>query len=409
MPMMSEPHHIPDRTASYTIKGFLYQFQKTLLEVLNADDQSIITVEGIIEDIDIATHDGTTAIQCKYHESASRFTLSSIYKPLLLMMVHYHTYHTSSIRYNLFLHFSGDTSSSKAIDRNAITEIFSSKDKALEKLIDQVKDHLDIDGFISVFSLQFGPSFEEQKMQVISALENAGINRNDAEYLAYPNAIHLIASMSTLRNPNDRIINKRWLIDSLKETKAVLLTRWTRELTTKRSLLKALRNQLKNNLGYNDRARCFFMNSEGYSDFETAVVRFIKDFKSKYHCKPSHLQTPIFCIHTELEAFHSVQKRLREGGIKMADGYSGTYFNITDLFRDPIVQGRGTNRKVEFDIRIVHWGSNGQALKEITPEDVYIIGQDCFDLRYSDVDINHLECVTFKELSYLMGVSNEYE
>lgn len=407
--MMSEPHHIPDRTASYTIKGFLYQFQKTLLEVLNADDHSIITVEGIIEDIDIATHDGTTAIQCKYHESASRFTLSSIYKPLLLMMVHYHTYHTNTIRYNLFLHFSGDLSSARAIDRNAITEIFSSKDKALKELIDQIKDHIDIDGFISVFSLQFGPSFEDQKMQVISALENAGIPRNDAEDLAYPNAIHIIASKSINHDANERTISKSWLIERLKETQAILLSRWTRELTTKRTLFAALRNQLKTNLGYNDRARCFFINSEGYSDLESNVVKFIKDFKSKYHYKPSHLHTPIFCIHTDLVAFYNIQKRLREVGIRMVDGYSGTYFNKNDLFRDPIVQGRGTSRKVEFDIRIVHWSSNGQALKEITPEDVYIIGQDCFDLQYSDVNVNRLECVTFKELSYLLGVSNEYE
>lgn len=406
---MNEQRQIPDRTATYTIKGFLYQFQKTLLEVLNADDRSTITVEGIIEDIDIATHGGTTAIQCKYHESASRFTLSSIYKPLLLMMVHYHTYHTSSIRYILYLHFSGDLSSARSIDRDAITEIFSSKDKALKELIDQVKDHIDIDGFISAFSLEFGPSFDDLKQLVISSLENNGILGNDAEVLAYPNAIHIIASKSINHDSNDRTISKRWLVERLKETKAILLTRWTRELTTKRTLFKALRNQLKTNLGFNDRERWFFINAEGFTDFETAVVKFIKDFKSKYHYKPSHLKTPIFCIHTDIETFYNVQKRLREVGIKMVDGYSGKYFNKNDLLREPIIQGRGTNRKVEFDIRIVHWVTNGQVLKERKPEDIYIIGNDCFDLHYTDINSDQLELVTFKELNYLMGVSNDYE
>lgn len=407
--MMNEHRHITDRTASDTIKGFLYQFQKTLIEVLNADDHSIITVEGIIEDIDIATHDGTTAIQCKYHESTSRFTLSSIYKPLLLMMVHYLTYHTPTISYKLFLHFSGDNSNARTIDCDALTEIFYSKDKSLRELIVQVKDYINLDDFLTSFSIEFGPSFDELKQQVISSFENNGISKKDAEDLAYPNAIHIIASKSIMHESNERTITKNWLIGKLKETKVTLLTRWTRELATKKSLFKALRNQLKTNLNYNDRARCFFINSEGYADFETNVVRFIKDFKSKYHCKPSHLQTPIFCIHTDLDVFHSIQKRLREVGIKMVDGYSGTYFNISDLFRDPIVQGRGTSRKVEFDIRIVHWVSNGQVLRERVTEDVYLIGQDCFGLQYSGVNIYHLEYVTFKELSYLMGVSNEYE
>ncbi|MCT7009442.1 hypothetical protein M1749_24160, partial [Salmonella enterica subsp. enterica serovar Oranienburg] len=69
------------RTADYTIQGFLYQFNKTLLEILRAAGDSVVTVEGIVEDIDIVAGDVTTAIQCKYHESNDVFTLSSIYKP----------------------------------------------------------------------------------------------------------------------------------------------------------------------------------------------------------------------------------------------------------------------------------------------------------------------------------------
>jgi hypothetical protein len=34
------------RSADYTIQGFLYQFNKTLLEILKAQADSIITVEG---------------------------------------------------------------------------------------------------------------------------------------------------------------------------------------------------------------------------------------------------------------------------------------------------------------------------------------------------------------------------
>ena len=54
------------RTADYTIQGFLYQFNKTVLEVLKAQEDEVITVEGIIEDIEISSPSKLSAIQCKY-------------------------------------------------------------------------------------------------------------------------------------------------------------------------------------------------------------------------------------------------------------------------------------------------------------------------------------------------------
>ena len=46
---------VMSRTVDYTIKGFLYQFNKTLLEILNSPQDGIIKVEGIVEDVDIMT------------------------------------------------------------------------------------------------------------------------------------------------------------------------------------------------------------------------------------------------------------------------------------------------------------------------------------------------------------------
>ena len=76
--------------ATYAIQGFLYQFHKTLLEILRADDESEITVEGTIEDIDIFRADGSIeALQCKYHESKEKYVQSIIFRPLLQMMEHF--------------------------------------------------------------------------------------------------------------------------------------------------------------------------------------------------------------------------------------------------------------------------------------------------------------------------------
>lgn len=42
------------RAADYTIQGFLYQFNKTALVILGAQDDDAITLEGIVEDIEVA-------------------------------------------------------------------------------------------------------------------------------------------------------------------------------------------------------------------------------------------------------------------------------------------------------------------------------------------------------------------
>lgn len=50
------------RQANSTIKGYLYQFNKSIFEILSADDEASITLEGVIEDIDIQLPNATSTI-----------------------------------------------------------------------------------------------------------------------------------------------------------------------------------------------------------------------------------------------------------------------------------------------------------------------------------------------------------
>lgn len=57
------------RIADSTIKGFMYQFNLSLNEILKSTNE-IVKIEGIIEDIDRINEKNIMAIQCKYHEEA---------------------------------------------------------------------------------------------------------------------------------------------------------------------------------------------------------------------------------------------------------------------------------------------------------------------------------------------------
>ena len=73
------------RQANSTIRGYLYQFNKSIFEILSADDDASITLEGIIEDIDIDSANSSTTVQCKYHED-KKYQISSVAEPILEML-----------------------------------------------------------------------------------------------------------------------------------------------------------------------------------------------------------------------------------------------------------------------------------------------------------------------------------
>ena len=94
------------RQADSTIRGYLYQFNKSILEILNLTDGNSLVLEGIIEDIDILSPASTTTIQCKYHED-KKYTISSVAVPIIEMLCNYceTSYVGKDIHYILYAFF----------------------------------------------------------------------------------------------------------------------------------------------------------------------------------------------------------------------------------------------------------------------------------------------------------------
>lgn len=76
------------RQADSTIKGYLYQFNKSIYEILLLEDEASITLEGAIEDIDVLSPTSLTTIQCKYHED-KKYQISSVAVPILEMLCNF--------------------------------------------------------------------------------------------------------------------------------------------------------------------------------------------------------------------------------------------------------------------------------------------------------------------------------
>lgn len=390
------------RSADYTIQGFLYQFNHTLSELLKAADDAVITVEGIVEDIEVATYDGLKAIQCKYHETKKNYTPSILYDPLLQMMKHFKSNPMAKIEYHLFVHFPGD----QVVEVTSVhlNGALGSQNKDLQVLIADVAG-VDVDGFLKAFSVTVTPKYEDLAKENADQLEALGFSKAEVETLFYPNAIQIIADLSIKHDANLRKIARRDFLDTLRRIRTTAVSQWTLALKARHKILDTRRKQLKQNLGANVRLRHLLVFPKFLQCFDDQIVLFIKSYVDKFHFKLVHTQTPLFALDVSEDQLDDIAERLMGKDVVPNLGRPVRAFSEVNFFREPIVQ----RDKKEFVLRLICLrGYQGLALKT-KPDDLFVLGDgELMDLDVKDVNVEVLGAEHFEEIKYIMGISNAY-
>ncbi len=395
------------RVANYTIKGFLYQFNVTLLAILDSPEESVITVEGLIEDIDIADANQITAIQCKYHESVDRFVLSSVYEPILQMMLHFKNNPRHNISYALYAHFPNEPAGEKQVTIPDLNTIINSSDVSLKKYTLLLKGNFDTNAFHRQFNFIIGPSYDETVADVQDKFAQNGMDPGDIDVLVYPNAITIIGDLSIQKDEAKRKITKAGLLAMLRSKRTIAISRWAAGLKSYSKLLKAKRKQLKANLDKNMRMRHIFL-SQGLDQFKDEIVIFIHRYLQKYHFKPCHLNTPLFCFDCNQQLFEDICRRLISKKIKINDGILVGAFDKQHFLREPVTN---PSKKIrEFDLRITTLDIATNILNETICDDLYLVApHDNLCINPLDVNVERLAVKNFKEVRYLFWMDSNYE
>jgi len=401
------------RVADSTIKGFLYQFNKTLIEILDSDHNKEITIEGIIEDIDIESSSGDIiAIQCKYHESVANFTTSVIYKPLLQMAEAFSKQTApANIKYKIFIHIPSEKESIRHITPAEIDAALATQDVNLIKIAARITRPFSSSNFAALVELEFGPSLDTIEEQVKRKLDLLEIKASDTNCILYPNAVSQIAKTSSQSNENDRKTTKLKLKDFLSKITSTAINKWTLSLKNKKELLQATRKQLKSSLNNNSQSRYFYFEQNTIKDFSTHIVNFISNYISIYHCKPTHIKPPLFAINCTLAILQDIEARLYTKNIKSNTGIIGANFAPEKFWKDPLVR-KAHNRieDIEFHLRLL-------ALADYPNELDYKKGDDFFficnaiptDIDISDTNAYLVGVNDFRELEYIMQLRETYE
>lgn len=432
------------READKTIKGFLYQFNKTLHQVLQEEDDTIVVVEGILEDIDVKVEGNVKAIQCKYHESAEQFNLSAIYKPILQFLKSFAQINDKNVKYILYAHFPSEPTGIRKLTVEEILEItktenteyiskyisiikeindpdikeLANKSRQTREDKEKIKDYfksndtnllIDLNEFLEEkFVFEIGLSYEEIEKETKQLMKSQNLSEVDIEDLFYPNAVQRIAELSMRANEIEREICKKDLILHLSDCKKTAITRWTSELADYRKILKTRKRQLEAYLNANLRKRYFIIADENLEGFDNDIVSFINNYIGRYVYKPKlHKDIPIFIVARDEPYVQDLARRLHTKDISVEDGYRGNTFFKDTLLREPqIIENKSW---FEFKARIC-------SLKEETvsiinsnkPDDIFLINCDLKSIiDHQDINIEKIEVSSFKELEYLLYLRSE--
>jgi hypothetical protein len=400
------------RSAESTIKGFLYQFHKTAAEIISADEADVLTVEGIIEDIDIqSADDATIAIQCKYHESASSYTPSIIYKPLLQMAVHDSNNHGTKCRYRIFIHIPNQAQQVRQITDAELAGARQSTDSKLTKIIEKIGAGFDVDSFRSRTEIEFGPSLLSLESELKTKLAELAIPNADVDTILYPNAINFVSRLATGSTPSDRETSRTRFKHFLASTHETAISRWTLALRDRKKVLDAKRAQLRQHLSQNTRKRYLYFEPKQLHDFEDGIIIFIKNFLAKYHCKVAHTKTPLIAIDGDTRDIEIHQRRLFKKDIRAHTGLIGGVFEVGELFRPPMRKTIGSRLiQREFDLRLLACAEHRAVLNEKKCDDIYFVTEEIpSDIDIMDVNATVLGVSTFSELEYVLSMRDSYE
>lgn len=433
------------READSTIKGFMYQFNLSLNEILKSNDESIM-LEGIIEDIDKISPSEVTAIQCKYHEAVDAFSWSKVYKPILQMLKTYTETGVSNIKFVLHAFFPEEAQGERTISIEVIEEMLKTKNtdyicnyiafikkpkdeeiaaltqkirkskedkKKIEEYYNEneLEPSCDIAEFVSNrFTFRIGKSYDELEKENIELLEQAGFLKKDIEDLVYPNAIQKIATLSMLKDDVERKITKEEMIIELQLLKKTAITRWTKELANYKKLLTHRRRQLSKVLNHNYRKRCLVFNPEDIENFDDEIVVFIKDFIDIY-CTKTKLHTPaVLCIlGYDKEKIDTLVGRLFQKEIEVETGYRGNSFYVEAFNRKP-----GIDLKkdwMEFRIKICgDLPDSIDAINNNKPDDIFQFTEYLpQNLSTQDVNMEILDVQNFEQIEFLLKMRDEVE
>jgi len=393
------------REAFATIKGYYYQFDTTILKLLDLqNDSDSVIVEGI-EDIDIQTATDETTVQCKYL-SKPRFINSAVREPIILMLEHFINT-PSHLKYNLYAHFENETPGNEPIiDLPKLKEILTYSEDRVKKHYDIEKHITDVtlNAFLLQFKFQFGFEFHTQQQKVIEKLRTKfNCSAFEADTLYYNNALRVVIDKAIQRNISQREISKTEFIHSIDCSKR-LFNEWFIRLRSKKEYFRLFAQDLKSTRTLEpSRAKYILIgkNILEADNSELPLSSFIESLIGKYYRLNSSLRDskPLtFILDCDKSTLLNLKRALIDHELLFNDGYEEIKFSSQIFNKEPIINKSVNGAKIikaSYLLKIISKDTFIQNISHINSPSSFLIFSNeninnsfscsqLFDIKYCD-------------------------
>lgn len=422
---MSKP-----RSAISTIKGYFYQFDKSILEILEQPNETNrVTIEGV-EDIDIENGDKIKFVQCKYYEETD-FNNSIIKKPIQLMFRHYLKNRAETQNKNFsyklygfynkghekllqltpktlksyFLEFDNNTVKDESGNLN-----YQIKNKKGEVIFEEALQKDDIEDFHKRLFVNIkADSYENQIKKIKSKIQNdlSDYSEEDIE-LIYYNALKIIKDLACEHNIKKRKISKKEFWDRIK-TKNYYFERWMSELLEWEHYKKIIHKKYFPRVSNLSPAHRFFLldcQGENMNDVKNVISKI-----STRYSRIVHQFSPFVYLYNTSNAdfMTELKAKLYEEGCYFKDGFpfKNSEFRFQEMLIKPDKYNKISLRILEdsIDLSIVLLRLVEVERDNQLPIDLYIFNKsNQFNLEIGNLDNREYSKITIRQIIDILDI-----
>lgn len=327
-----------NRNASATIKGFLFQFDATILSIIQLQDDESLTIEGI-EDFDILHDDFTMQFQCKYLE-ATKLTLSTIREAILPMLSEFlrnNNQRHKHGRYHLYGYFKDSTPDQiclqlSELKKSLIIRKYKDGNKGSYDVVDLQTEmgatDKDLNDFLSEFTIHITEDYDSHKNKVVESLKNLfSVTLLESETYLYPTARTLISTIAIKETQQQRTLTKKEFLSQLAPSRALYNVWYLRE-KTENEYCSSMRNNYFCHRNIDNVSRIFIIDRMLIKSMEE-ILAICYELISKW-CSHQVRRKPnneryapyLYLIDIPEQLLRELKQRLQEDNIKFVDGYS---------------------------------------------------------------------------------------
>ncbi|MDD2766346.1 MAG: hypothetical protein PHH40_01110 [Candidatus Moranbacteria bacterium] len=322
----------------YAIKGFAYQIDKAILELLNTDDNNAnINIEQI-QDIDSNSY----VIQVKYKENA-KLVPSQVNKPISQLIEEFKKDNKKS--YILYVFFSDLNGYADKVDKDK-----KISKETLDELLGTQKDiftNQEKKNFANNFYLFLSPEFQAQFNSIILKLKEAGFGDTDEETIFYyaniSDYLYKKVCNNSIAQVRKRTCTQKEIFDYLKNGKKLISNSSFREYQGDQKYFNFNKKQFfsQRNIDYFER----FIVVELNGDEDVAELKeILYKIKNKFYNISGdwtfkRIKSPapyVFLKNISEEKLILLKTQILKEGMVFKDGFDfhGALFSLTSIKAD---------------------------------------------------------------------------